>query len=105
MTAEKVLVRQPQASRASAEAPSVAEPQLLCVLAVLAARLQKRHPSASPAMIERSIDDAIQAFNNARIRQYLPILIERAASKTLHEASISHESAAPAPSPSRRIDL
>jgi hypothetical protein len=105
MTAETVLVRQPQASGASAEAPSVAEPQLLKALAVLAARLQERHPSASPAMIQRSIDDAIQAFNNVRIRQYLPILIERAASKALDEASISHESAAPTPSPSGRIDL
>jgi hypothetical protein len=69
----------------STDEASVAEPQLLKALDLLAARLQERNPSASPAMIQHSIDDAIQAFSTVRIRLYLPILIERAVSKALDE--------------------
>lgn len=53
----------------------------------LADRLLAEHPSASPAMVQHSIDDAIAAFRDARVQLFLPILIERAASASLAAAA------------------
>ena len=58
-------------------------------LAALVVRLQAGHPAASSAMVRRSIADAVAAFRTARIRRYLPILIERAAWEALRTATSS----------------
>ncbi len=47
------------------------------------ARVRRRHPAASADVVQRSIDAAIQQFQDARVHTYLPILIERAASAAL----------------------
>jgi len=52
----------------------------------LAARLRDRYPDATPAMVQRSIDDATALFTDAHVRLFLPILIERAASAALGTA-------------------
>ena len=72
---------------------------------VLGARLHARHPAASPEMVRRSIDAAVQVFSHARVRLYLPILIERAASETLRTASSSNHHAASSVMTSRGNDL
>jgi len=71
-----------------------ADSQLLNSLPRLAARLQARHPSASPAMVQSSIDDALGAFRTVRVRHFLPILIERTASEALRTAARSADGAA-----------
>ena len=83
-----------QAPSPSAVDARRAEPRLLDALVLLAARLQERHPAASPATVQRSIDDAVRAFSSARVRVFLPILIERMASEALREAPRSREGAA-----------
>ena len=72
----------PTVLEAAGEA-SVAEPPLPLGLSTLPARLLERHPTASPAMVQRSIEDAVRAFSDVRVRLYLPILIERSASEAL----------------------
>jgi len=52
----------------------------------LTTRLQARHLDASPAMVQHSIDQATALFRDARVRLFLPILIERAASAALAAA-------------------
>ncbi|MET0144019.1 MAG: hypothetical protein ABW328_04425 [Ilumatobacteraceae bacterium] len=52
----------------------------------LAARLHDRHPRATLAMVQRSIEDATARFTDAHVRLFLPILIERAASTALGAA-------------------
>jgi hypothetical protein len=54
---------------------------------LLAAHLHALHPGASPAMVQRSIDEAKAMFSEARVRSFLPILIERAASAALSSAA------------------
>jgi hypothetical protein len=76
----------PAATIPSEVEASLAEPPLPKALAMLAARLHERHPSASAAMVRRSIDDAVRAFSEVRVRVYLPILIERSASEALRLA-------------------
>ena len=60
-------------------------------LAALAVLLQASHPTATAAMVRSSLDDAVAAFSTARIRRYLPILIERAAWEALRKATTSRE--------------
>ena len=64
----------------SADRPSAASVE------PLVAHLQGLHPEASQAMVERSIDDATAMFVHARVRLFLPILIERMASARLRAA-------------------
>ena len=75
-----VVDRPVQDADASADAPP---PD---AVAPLAAHLQGLHPQASRAMVRRSIDDATAMFVHARVRHFLPILIERVASATLRAA-------------------
>jgi hypothetical protein len=71
--------------------PSVESPltdeQMLKMLQSLSVRLNSSHPRASPAMIQDSIDEAIRCFRDARVQQFLPILIERSAWEALRTAS------------------
>jgi hypothetical protein len=52
---------------------------------VLAA-VQRHHPTASIALVERCVYDAFQALRDVRLRQYLLILIERRASDAVRDA-------------------
>ena len=53
----------------------------------MAVRLRNRYPEAPPALIRRSIDDATCMFSDARVRLFLPILIERVATTALRQAT------------------
>lgn len=75
-----VVDRPVQDADASADAPP---PD---AVAPLVAHLQGLHPQASRAMVRRSVDDATAMFVHARVRHFLPILIERVASATLRAA-------------------
>ena len=63
-------------------------------LAALAVLLHANHPTATAAMVRRSIDDAVTTFRTARIRRYLPILIERAAWEVLRKATTTDDCSA-----------
>ena len=70
--------------------PSVESPltdeQMVKMLQSLAVRLNSSHPRASRAMVQDSIDEAIRCFRDARVQQFLPILIERSALEALRTA-------------------
>jgi hypothetical protein len=103
--AAAVHVRPPVAPSPSAVEASVAEPQVLDALPLLAARLQERHPAASPAMVQRSLEDAVRALSTVRVRLYLPILIERSALEALRQVLRSRAGAASTSPPSSGLDL
>jgi hypothetical protein len=67
-------------------AVSTTEASELRALPLVVATVQRRHPTASIALVERSVYDAVQAFRDARVRQYLLILIERWASDAVRAA-------------------
>ena len=67
--------------------PAISEPLDLSGLPQVVTSVQKRHPLASPALVQRCIDDAVQGFKDARVRQYLRILIERQASDAVRDAA------------------
>ena len=66
-----------------ADRPPAPEPALLKALPLVGASLQARYPGASPALIQHCVDDALEELRGARIRHYLPILIERRAGVVL----------------------
>jgi hypothetical protein len=66
------------------EAAATETPELRALPMVVAA-VQRRHPTASIALVERCIHDAVQTFRDARVRLYLPILIERLASDAVRD--------------------
>ena len=68
-----------------AEPPATVEPELSNALVVVAADLRARYPDAPPGLVRRCIDDALDRFRDARVRHFLPILIERRASDALRE--------------------
>lgn len=61
------------------------EPGVRRALPEIAARVRRRHPAASAEVVQRCIDAAMQQFQDARVRAYLPILIERSASASLRD--------------------
>jgi hypothetical protein len=63
--------------------------------ALVEARLRARHPEATAAMVRRSVEAAIGFYRFARVRVYLPILIERRASSSLQESMGLHLPAGP----------
>lgn len=63
--------------------PVTVEPAVRRALPEIAARVRRRHPAASAEVVQRSIDSAMRQFQDARVRDYLPILIERVASAAL----------------------
>jgi hypothetical protein len=60
--------------------------QMVKIVQSLAVRLDDCYLAVSPAMIQDSIDEAIRCFRGARVRQFLPILIERSAWEALRSA-------------------
>lgn len=53
----------------------------------LVARLRARYPDVPTALIDRSIDDATFRYREARVRSFLPVLLERAACEALERAA------------------
>ncbi len=53
------------------------------------ARVLLRHPLVSPDLVRRCVRQAAEHFRDARVRQYLPILVERWACDALHAAGPS----------------
>jgi hypothetical protein len=50
------------------------------------AHLLARHAGATAAMVRHSVDEAVAFYREARVRTYLPILIERRASSSLQDS-------------------
>ena len=78
----------PASGRPSAteDEPTIGEPPDLRGLPHVVASVQRRHPLASPTLVQRCVDDAVQALRDARVRHYLLILIERWASDAVRNA-------------------
>jgi hypothetical protein len=93
LTSAPVLVRTPDTLGSGSNGTGIAGPPVVQGLPLLAARLQKRHPRASPAMVQASIERAVRGFDDARVRLYLPILVERSASDSLRHATHSSDPA------------
>ena len=53
----------------------------------LVARLRGAWPAVAEAVVEATVSSAYAAFRQARVRAYVPILVERRARKALQEAS------------------
>lgn len=72
------------AADAAAAAESLGiEPAVRRALPEITARVRRRHPAAPAEVVQRSIDAAMRQFQDAPVRTYLPILIERTASAAL----------------------
>ena len=69
----------------STELHATLEPELSKALIHVAASLRARYPTASPALVLHCIGIAFERFRDARVRHFLPILIERRASDALRE--------------------
>ncbi len=63
---------------------------------VVRARLIQRYPDLDPAVIEDLIEASLRRFDGCRIRDFVPLLIERAATRTL-DATYSGAPAQPEP--------
>ena len=50
---------------------------------VVRTRLIQRYPDLDPAVIEDLIEASLRRFDGFRIRDFVPLLIERAATRTL----------------------
>jgi hypothetical protein len=68
------------------EEPAISEPLDLRGLPQVVASVQKHHPLASPALVQRCVDDAVEGLRHARVRHYLLILVERWASDAVGDA-------------------
>ncbi|PTR26528.1 hypothetical protein C8K36_105100 [Rhodococcus sp. OK519] len=58
-------------------------------------RLIVRHPSVSPAEIERTVRDIHARFRDGKVRDFVPLLVEKAARRHLTEQIPVVEHAAP----------
>ncbi|MGW3818714.1 three-helix bundle dimerization domain-containing protein [Streptomyces sp. NPDC005046] len=61
----------------------------------LAARLKAAHPSVDPSVVDRAVATARGSFQQARVRTYLPILVERRVRVLL--GAIDREATSPVP--------
>lgn len=52
-------------------------------LAEIVARLTERFPDATPAEITAAVDEARSPFDGSKVRDFVPVLIEKAAKKRL----------------------
>ncbi len=50
----------------------------------VAERLMKAHPQLDPALVQASVETAYEELRYARVRTYLPVLMERRAKDLLH---------------------
>jgi hypothetical protein len=63
---------------------------------VVRTRLIQRYPDLDPALIEDLIEASLRRFDGCRIRDFVPLLVERAAARTL-DATNSRAPAHPEP--------
>jgi hypothetical protein len=68
---------------APADRTTHGEPDLARALPLIRARLQVRHPEASDDSISECLVEAVARAESARVRTFLPILVERWADLTL----------------------
>ncbi len=76
----------PPAVDTATPAPVALEPEVHRAIPSIVASVEARYPAASPGLVRRCVDDAVEAFRDARIRLYLPILIERRAAHAVDRA-------------------
>ncbi|WJL95640.1 hypothetical protein QSU92_17290 [Microbacterium sp. ET2] len=55
------------------------------VFAEIADRLRERYPQASPVDIEAALGRAREHFHDARVRDFIPVLVEREARAVLDQ--------------------
>lgn len=60
-------------------------------LAEVVHRLTSDYPTLSPAIVSEVVKDLHSRFNGARLREYIPMLVERNARTALSELSVSYE--------------
>lgn len=60
-------------------------------LAEVAHRLTTDYPTLSAAIVTEVVNDLHSRFNDARLRDYIPMLVERSARTALNELSVSYE--------------
>ncbi|TQK42768.1 hypothetical protein FBY35_4205 [Streptomyces sp. SLBN-118] len=53
----------------------------------VAARLSAAYPLADAATVEATVSSVYGSFHQARVRAFIPILVERRARKVLHAAA------------------
>ena len=58
------------------------------IVDVVVSRLATRYPSLGTELISRSAWDALKAFVNPSIRDYLPLLVERRVVRELRSVSL-----------------
>jgi hypothetical protein len=54
-------------------------------------RLALSYPTVSPATIAEVVDELHARFTGARIREYVPLFVERRAQTALNELNVSYE--------------
>lgn len=59
-------------------------------LAEVAERLAARYPAVPQATIGEVVDDLHARFNGARLREFVPMFVERNARRALDELSVSY---------------
>ncbi|MFD9666977.1 three-helix bundle dimerization domain-containing protein [Rhodococcus sp. NPDC059968] len=64
------------------------------------ARLYRRNPDLHPYVVDETIDTALHRFDGCPIRDFVPLLVERAATRALDASPIrsprtEHQPAAP----------
>ncbi len=79
------IIEVPQVSEASPAADGSHD------LPLIVASLRARYPDLDPAVVQRCVEAAAQRFEDARIRTFLPTLIERSASEALRSQGLNSE--------------
>lgn len=67
--------------------PSLGSQDELATIRNLVARLSAAHPSLDAGLVEVTVMGAYDAFRQARVRAYVPILVERRSRRELRAAS------------------
>lgn len=82
-TSTDVGKEKPEISTADHPAGDVSDAEPVPALVTIEASLRRRFPAVAPGFIHACIDDAAAECAGARVRNFLPILIERRASEAL----------------------
>ncbi|MFF3208484.1 three-helix bundle dimerization domain-containing protein [Streptomyces sp. NPDC002962] len=67
--------------------PSLGSQDELAAIRNMVARLSAAHPSLDAGLVEVTVMGAYDAFRQARVRAYVPILVERRSRRELRAAS------------------
>jgi hypothetical protein len=66
----------------------MATPEETRMLLQVTARLRARFPQAEPDLLERAVDTAFHQLDDARIRDFVEILVEREAADALNHSRV-----------------